>query len=504
MAKVSWKAAFWILVLFALLLRLFLLPYAKFENETARDIVVSKRIVETGDWPLHGVLAETDADSQQQSFGPAYYYLIASFLLFNKSPYAAISLVAVLSIVSCIICFYLTKRYFGEKFAFWTSALFVLSPWFFYFVSLNLMTPSVLVPFSMILFYSLMRIVVDGEDKHLALAAVTSAIMLQIHLSSLLPIASAFVVILISRGKALFSKKIILPISLFLLLMAPYIVNSYQHDSWSSVFGFLQNRYESTRLENIRDSLGIPFMFTTAYFGKYLLGSESVFQSRLAGYSFLMLDILIALATLLGFFIVFLRALDGTISNHERKRDLVVLAWFAVPILIVLLAGKNVSPHYLLVVYPAQFIFLSTFIEEISKHLNLESTILSLAAALIYVMFIIVFWNFLSESRGTDEIYGIPIGAKIDVLEYLRTNSIDKILFYKYVKGEYKLLIETKYPEIDAGSISEIRNNQTGYILLDMYSRGNFAERQMKESEIEIIKRLKTTKIGKIEVVKLG
>ena len=504
MRNFSWKMAFWTLILFALIFRLLLLPYAKFENETARDIAVSKRIVETGDLPLHGALAEIDADSQQQSFGPAYYYLIASFLSFNKSPYAAISLVAVLSIFSCIICFYLTKRYFGEKFAFWTSAFFVLSPWFSYFVSLNLMTPSVLVPFSMLLLYSLMRIVVDGEDKYLALAAIASAIMLQIHLSSLLPISLAFIAILISRRKALFSKKIVVPALLFLLLMTPYIVNSYQHDSWFNVFGFLQNRYESTRFENIRDSLGIPFMFTTTYFGRYLLGNESVFQSELASYSFLTFDMVIALATLSGFFIVLLRTFGRSINNRERKRDLMILAWFAVPILISLLAGKNVSPHYMLVVYPAQFIFLYTFIERISKNLWLDSAVLSLAAVLIYVTFIIIFWNFLSESMGTDGIYGIPIGAKIDVLEYLRTNSIDKILFYKYVKGEYKLLIDTKYPEINAKSISEIKNNQTGYLLLDMYSRGNFAERQMKDHELEIVKQLKTAKIGKIEVVKLG
>ena len=503
MRNFSWKTAFWTLILFALILRIFLLPYAKFDNETARDIAVAKRIVETGNLPVHGVIAETDADSQQQSFGPAYYYLIAFFLLFNKSPYAAISLVAILSIFSCIICFYLTKRYFGEKFAFWTSAFFVLSPWFFYFVSLNLMTPSVLVPFSMILLYSLMRIVVDGEDQYLALAAIASAIMLQIHLSSLLPMALAFIAILISRRKALFSKKIVVPALLFLLLMTPYIVNSYQHDSWFSVFGFLQNRYESTRLENLRDSLGIPFMFTATYFGEYLLGSESIFQSRLAGCSFLMLDLMIALATLSGFFIVLLRVFRKSINNHERKRDLVILAWFVVPIFISLIAGKNVSPHYMLVLYPAQFIFLYTFIEGISKKLRLDSAILSLVAVLIYITFIIIFWNFLSESGGTDGIYGIPIGAKIDVLEYLQTNSINKVLFYKYVKGEYRLLIDTKYPEIDAESIYELRNNQTGHLLLDMYSRGNFAERQMRESELEVIKQLKTTKIGKIEVVKL-
>ncbi len=504
MRRLSWKTAFWVLILFALILRLFLLPYAKFENETARDISVSKRILETGNLPLHGVLAEDRVDSQQQSFGPAYYYFIAFFLLFNKGPYAAILLVAVLSIVSCILCFYLTRRYFGEKFAFWTSAFFVLSPWFFYFVSLNLMTPSVLVPFSMLLFYSLMRIVVDGEDKYLALAAVSSAIMLQIHLSSLLPIALTLVAILISRRKTVFSRRIILPIFFFLLLFVPYIVNSYQHDSWSSAFGFLRNRYESTRLENARDSLGIPLMLTTTYFGKYLLGNESVFRSRLAGYSFLALDFLIVLATLLGFIILLLRIFDKPLDARQRRRDLTVLAWFVVPIAISLIAGKNVSPHYMLVVYPSQFIFLSTFIEKISKNLKLDSAILSLAVVLIYITFIVIFWSFLSESRGTDGIYGVPIGAKIDVLEYLRTNSINKVLFYRYVRGEYKLLIDSMYPEIAAEPVLEIRDNQTGYLLLDMYSRGNFAERQMTESEIEIVKRLKTTKIGKIEVVKLG
>ncbi len=498
MASTSTKM-FLVVFFLALALRIAFLPYAKFENETARDITIAQRIFETGKLPLHGVLAEADEHSEQQSFGPVYYYLIALFLMIYNHPFAAVFLMVVLSMLAVFLTYILVKRFFGEKTALVASALFAFSPWFIAFVSLNLMTPAMLIPFVLLLFYSVFKIVIEHKDLYFIVAAAASAIMLQFHLSALAIIFTAFVILACLRPKVFVSKYAFGGVLTVLVVFVPFFAYSFQHDSWTNIFSFLSHRYESSRLENICDSIGIPFMLATTYFGKYLLGSEQIFRSALARYAFYLFDALIVLLMVYGIFLTTRSILAH--AGEARQRDFILLAWLAIPILVALVSSKNISPHYLLTTYPTQFIFLGRALIDVSHRFRARSLVLTGVVCALYILFILSFFVFLHNNGGTDGIYGIPLEAKINVLEYLQHHGISDVYFYGHVKGDYELIAAVSFPRITVQALPEIKEGLQGYLVLDLYSRGNFAEQRLSEREKAILKKYETTKIGQISIV---
>ncbi len=499
----SWKWIFAVIFI-ALLLRLLYIPYAKYENETARDIIVAKQMIDTRTLRLVGITGEISEDSQQQSFGPLYYYFIAAFLIFYRHPYAAVLMVALMSILSVALCYIFTRKFFDEKLAFISTSLFAFSPWFLAFVSLNLMTPSLLAPFVIPLFISLYKIIIQREDKYLILTAVSSAIMLHIHLSAAAIILTAIVLLVFLRPSIFLSKWMAWSIASAAVLFVPFFIYNLQHGSLTDVFSFLTHRYESSRFENLRDSVGIPLMFATTYFGPYLLGSEHVFQSLPLRLAFLFFDLVLALCVIAGFLLAARYSIEKNRSPLERKKYIILVAWFALPVLFSVLSGNNISPHYLLIIYPVQFIFMALFIKQITRSSITLQKIAVASIILGYLLFVISFFAFISRDGGTDGIYGIPLEAKISVLQYLRDHDIKQAYFYKNVKKEYKLLGELIYPEISLQPLAKIDNTTQGYLILDLYSRANFMEKQLSLEELAFLAKMNTTHVGRVSIVGLG
>ncbi len=293
------------ILLFALLLRLIFLPYAKFENETARDLTLANQIIDQKELRLKGISSEIGQESTQQSFGPLFYYMLAFSQLIYNHPYSAVLLITLLTLVSVTLLYSLAYQYYGKKLALIAAALFAFNPWVFAFISLNFATPSFLLPFVTLLYFSLFKIVVDKKDSYLILTAISLAAMLQIHLSSFLLLPITFLFLIFLRPSIFRSKYFLFALLSAFLLFVPFFLYTFQQNSTQHIFDFLfSSRTPVSRLENLRDSIGIPFMLATMYFGPYLLGSLHVFSPEFLNYLFLFFDILISF--LLGLALFFL------------------------------------------------------------------------------------------------------------------------------------------------------------------------------------------------------
>ena len=168
-----------------------------------------------------------------------------------------------------------------------------------------------------------------------------------------------------------------------------------------------------------------------------------------------------------------------------------------------ILPGANVSPHYLFITYPSQFLLLAFFLIKAPLHRYLRSSLIAMII-LAYVVYSIFFYVAVIDKGGTDGIYGIPLKSKIDVLTYAHDalpNST--LLFYDYVKPEYRYLQPYYAYDITFDVIDHFTTNMTGYILLDFYSRGNFAEQNMTLEEREFYQSLPFTSIGQITLISL-
>ncbi len=495
---------FFFLLLLALILRLIFLPYAKFENETARDLVLANEMIDHHNLRLKGLSPEVDPGSLQQSFGPIFYYFLAFSQFIFRHPYSAVVLITLFTLLGIFLFYLFVDRYYGRKAAILSAAFFSFNPWIFAFVSLNFANPSFLLPFVILLYFSLHKIIIDHQDAYLILTAVSLASLLQFHLSSLLLLPIVFLFLILFRPSLFLSKYFFLALIVGLLFFIPYIIYTLQHDSLARTLDFVfTSRYEATRFENFRDSVSIPFMLATTYLGPYLLGSFHIFNNTFFEYFFLFLDLVIS--SFIGLSILFiLRTLfSRPFFTRDHLKAFLLLGWFLFPIILAIIPGTNVSPHYLFITYPSQFLLLALFFlrPSFSKYLRFSFIALTLLA---YIIYNISFYISIIAYGGTDGIYGIPLQSKINVLTYVNAAQPQgTLLFYGYVKPEYEYLQPYYAQHITLDVIDHYTKNMTGYILLDFYSRGNFAERNMTHEERAFYQNLPSVHVGHIRLVSL-
>ena len=299
---------FFFLLLLALILRLIFLPYAKFENETARDLVLANEMLDQHTLRLKGLSPEVDPSSLQQSFVPLFYYFLAFSQFIFRHPYSAVALIILFSLLGIFFFYLFVNHYYGRNIALLSAAFFSFNPWIFAFVSLNFANPSFLIPFVVLLYFSLHKVIVDHKDFYIILTAVSLASLLHFHLSSLLLLPIVLIFLILFRPSLFLTRYFLIALVVGSLFFVPYIIYTAQHDSLARTLDFVfLSRYDATRLENFRDSVGIPFMLATTYFGSYLLGSFHVFSNSFIENMFLIFDIIISLLLGLSILFVFYR-----------------------------------------------------------------------------------------------------------------------------------------------------------------------------------------------------
>src|SRR3989344_5195053 len=170
----------------------------RFEWEMARDLNISKNIL-NGNLRFEGITAKVDTGSPQQSFGPAYYYFIALALLIRNSFLSAVSLVVMLNLLAVFFCYLLCSTFFSKRIALVAASLFALNPWFVTNWSMVLTTPSFLPLFVILLFYSIFKLVTEKKSKYIITTFLFQAILMQFHLSSLLLLPVIFISVWLSK-----------------------------------------------------------------------------------------------------------------------------------------------------------------------------------------------------------------------------------------------------------------------------------------------------------------
>ena len=230
---------FFFLLLLALILRLIFLPYAKFENETARDLVLANEMLDQHTLRLKGLSPEVDPSSLQQSFGPLFYYFLAFSQFIFRHPYSAVALIILFSLLGIFFFYLFVNHYYGRNIALLSAAFFSFNPWIFAFVSLNFANPSFLIPFVVLLYFSLHKVIVDHKDFYIILTAVSLASLLHFHLSSLLLLPIVLIFLILFRPSLFLTRYFLIALVVGSLFFVPYIIYTAQHDSLARTLDFV-------------------------------------------------------------------------------------------------------------------------------------------------------------------------------------------------------------------------------------------------------------------------
>ncbi len=329
----------------ALLLRMGWPTLAEFKLDEAMVVRRALAIAYEGDRPAVGAIASVGTFHP-----PLHLYLMALPLRLWPDPLAAVLFVGLLNGLAVLACYALGRAYLGRDVGLVAAYLFAVSPWAVVYGrkvwSQNL--PLVTLAF----FAALLAALVRGRPWALTAAFVALAALIGLHLGGLAFLVLLLIALLLYR-KRVARRPLLVGLLLFLLALSPYLIHDALH-GWPKVRGFL--RYTGGTAHFSADALRYAFLLTGGEGIPALAGSR--FLAYRAGLPNLwwLNGLLMGLLALALPYTLF-QALRGA---EPRRRTLVLLLlWFALPILLQSRPSTPVYPHYFILLYPVQFLLVA-------------------------------------------------------------------------------------------------------------------------------------------------
>ncbi len=356
----------------ALLLRMGWPAWAEFKRDEATVVRRAQAIAYDGDRPAAGVVASFGAYNL-----PLTLYLTAIPLRLWDDPLAAVLFVGLLNGLAVLTCYGLGRAYFDRRAGLIAAFLFAVNPWAVMYArkvwcrTLPLAT--------LLLIAALLALLVRKRPWALALAFVALAILIGLQLEGIACIPLLLLLLLLYRREVK-PGPLAAGAAFFGLAMLPFVVDDAVH-GWPSARSFLglvggEARWSLDALDYalaLGGGRGIEGL-AGGLVPQFLAGLPDLWW--LNGLMIALLAAALVYA-----------AVQAVRGPRERRRSLVVLLlWFAVPVLLQLRAPV-VHPHYFVMLYPLQFLLVGVLLSDLLARwprpaLRLAGRSLSLAALL--------------------------------------------------------------------------------------------------------------------------
>lgn len=199
-----------------------------FGGDQGYDFLIVKRMIVDGKFTLLGPKIGPYNQIGNLYLGPAYYYLIAPFLLiFSLDPIGPAVLTALLAIATIAIIYLICNKFISKSVAALASALYAFNV-FLIDQSRASSNPHLIPFFACILIYSTLQIAISKSKSSLwpILAGLSGGIMFQFHYLSLSLIPPFLIMMIISRNL----KKLIPSFLTFLAAISPQILFEIRHE----------------------------------------------------------------------------------------------------------------------------------------------------------------------------------------------------------------------------------------------------------------------------------
>ncbi len=350
------KAVEWILLALILLLaatlRLTRLDLIEFKFDEATTARSALRIAREGHLPALGMVS-----SQGPHNPPLTSYFLAPAFGFSRDPRLAAGWVAFLGVVAVGLTYWLGRRYFGWPVGALAALLFAASPWAAFY-SRKVWAEN-LPALTLVFIIALLAAIVRRKPWALAGAFAAAAGLASLHLAG---IAFFFILAVVM---ALFPRRLrLLPVlvgvALVVAILSPYLLHDARHD-WQNLRAFagLADQEASVDLQ----PLGMASMAIGGYHLQDLAGERyNDFLGRMI-VDLRWLDVVEMALFWLGLFwlvwrVVRARLGPGPLPPEESAR-VVLLCWFAVPVVLLLRRSAPLNLHTFTLLYPVQHLVIA-------------------------------------------------------------------------------------------------------------------------------------------------
>ncbi len=375
------KKEFYIL-LFILLIgaffRLFKISeYMTFLGDEGRDAIIVRRLLVN----LDPILIGPGTSIGNMYLGPLYYYLMAPFLfLANYSPVGPSVMVALLSVATIYLIWYMARIWFGKVASRIAALLYALSPVVIIY-SRSSWNPNVMPFFALLTIISLWKVWNDNSYKWLLVTGISFAFVLQSHYLGLLlaPVILFFWLLKycgLVKGHSQKSgyinssasiknywKSTLLGFTVFLILMSPLVIFDLRHNfmNYNAIKTFFTQRETTV---SIKPWKALPQIFPILRdnIAIRIVSAKDVFIGRISAYLIVISFIYLTIFSLFKSNNVFTGKDE---KNNFVKGFLILTIWIGVGLVGMGLYKQHVYDHYFGFIYPAIFLYIGCICQKI-------------------------------------------------------------------------------------------------------------------------------------------
>jgi len=310
--------------------------YMEFLGDQGRDVLIVRDFLKNGN--LFFIGPQTSIGNMY--LGPFYYYLIApALLLANYSPVGPAIFVALLSVATAYLIYFVSKKWFNPKTAYLAAFLYAISPTAIKYGNFS-WNPNIM-PFFALLFVYLMT------EKRYLWASLAFAMCLNSHYLALLLLPLALIIWLKNSPKK-YLKKTFYAILIFILSLTPQILFDLKHQGQNikALIAFFSQRETTVNLKVYKSLPIIPELF------------NQINTSLLAGKN-ITFGIIISIILFLG--LIYL------LFKHRSEKFLYCLLWYLIGLVGLGLYKQHIYDHYFGFLFPVLFILVGYLISQLPR-----------------------------------------------------------------------------------------------------------------------------------------
>ena len=384
-----------------------------FIGDSARDYLAARDMILQGRIPLVGIPSSVVWLHQ----GPLSIYLIGIAFAFSKfNPIAPAYLYGLIGLFSTYLVYRVGKNFFNSNIGLLTSLVYATSPLVLVNTRMPYHTSSI--PFFTLLFFLILRKVLDGKRKYLFILFFILGLLLQVELSNGALIGVLVLLFLIFRPRRIIKKDIMLSFLGFIIGVLPFILyDIFNRFPYSIGFPlWVGNRvrlfFGLTTTDN-STVVNIP----SAIFRIYQQSAGVISPFIIVFFVFIVLAaILVGLLNLRSY------------RNLKKEKSLLLLAlWLAVPLLAFTVHTAPGTAYFPLL-YPVLALLTVLVILNLFKK-NKFSVIFLVLLAVINAGGTLYNNYFLSDRQAVRSlppagyIYGVNVELQIEVAKYIVSHA---------------------------------------------------------------------------------
>jgi len=335
----------------ALFLRLFRISeFMTFLGDEGRDVRIVRDLITEGNLVFIG--PQTSVGNMY--LGPLYYYMMAPALfLSGLNPVGPAVMVALLSVLTVWLTWFVGRRWFGKEATFIAALLYAVSPVAIIYGRTS-WNPNPMPFFALLSIWGIYEVFQNKKYFWLPIVGISTAFALQMHYLGLLLLPTIGIFWLLSlknikKDKLAvnkFSKNTVIAVLIFLFLMLPLVLFDLKHAGMNlKALGSLVST--KSGVFNLGAVLTKPFYLFSFSSSSLLSGIEKP-------------------ALLITIFTSFISAIFLLI-NRKKTQIQIIFTWIFVTILGLSLYNQPIYIHYLGLIYPAIFLLFGALIASLSK-----------------------------------------------------------------------------------------------------------------------------------------